>query len=78
VVKEPVAFTAVVVASCAIMYAFSACAPATSPAATEAAYTAELLRCVDKSATLAESKACRRNVNAKWGIVETVRDGGAE
>ena len=44
-----------------------------SPAATgaEAAYAASLLRCVDKSTTLAESKACRALVDAQY-----LKDGG--
>ena len=45
----------------------SACTPRT-PAQAEAAYTAEQLRCVDVSTTLAESKACRRAVDEKWGV----------
>lgn len=45
--------------------------------ATEAAYGADLLRCVDKATTLAESKACREQVDLKWGIVHTIaKDGG--
>ncbi len=45
-----------------------------TPAATgtEAAYTASLLRCVDKSTTLSESKACRALVDAQYGV----KDGG--
>lgn len=46
-------------------------------AAAEAAYTADHLRCVDKSATLAESRACRDAVDRKYGIVQTATDGGA-
>lgn len=34
----------------------------------ELAYRAELLRCVDKAETLAESKLCRRSADAKWGV----------
>jgi len=40
--------------------------------AAESAYTADLLRCVDQSATLAESKACRELVDARWGVTHTV------
>lgn len=43
------------------------CKPQT-PAQAEAAYTAEQLRCVDISTTLAESKACRKQVDEKWGV----------
>lgn len=49
------------------------CALLQSP---ETRYTMELLRCVDKATTLAESKACRRDVDLDWGIAQTVRDGG--
>lgn len=41
--------------------------------AVEATYTAELVRCVDKATTLAESKACRAQVDAKFGV-----DGGSD
>jgi hypothetical protein len=41
----------------------------------ETAYTAELLRCVDKAETLTESRACRRATDERWGIVEP-KDGG--
>jgi hypothetical protein len=44
-----------------------ACTPKT-PAQAEAAYTAEQLRCVDLATTLAESKACRKQVDEKWGV----------
>lgn len=39
--------------------------------AEESAYTAALVRCVDKAKTLEESKTCRRKVNADCGITET-------
>jgi hypothetical protein len=53
------------------------CAPTHLGAtAAESAYTAELLRCVDDSETLSESRACRARVNEHWGISETVTDGG--
>jgi hypothetical protein len=39
----------------------------------EVTYTAALLRCVDKSETLAESKACRSLVDAQFGV-----DGGGK
>jgi hypothetical protein len=59
---------------CAFAIATSALDIACAGAATEGAYTAALLRCVDKSATLAESKACRSGVDAQFGV----KDGGAE
>ncbi len=42
-------------------------------AAAEGAYTTELLRCTDRSKTLAESKACEREVDRRWKI-----DGGPD
>ena len=49
------------------------CALFASPEAAEAAYTADHLRCVDKSTTLAESHACRDAVDRRWGITHTLR-----
>ncbi len=46
------------------------CHGAMSPSEAEAAYTAQLLKCVDDARTLAESKACRQRVDAQWGITE--------
>jgi hypothetical protein len=40
----------------------------------EATYTTALLRCVDKSESLAQSKACRATVDAQFGV----KDGGKE
>lgn len=37
----------------------------------DAAYTAAQLDCVQKSKTLAESKACRAKVDLKWGISDS-------
>lgn len=59
--------------------AIAKCTACGTPAqdASEAAYTAALLRCVDKAETLAESRMCRRTVDAQWGITEVVaKDGG--
>ena len=44
--------------------------------AAESAYTGELLRCVDNANTLAESRACRADVDLRWGIVSVGKDGG--
>jgi hypothetical protein len=38
----------------------------------EVAFTAALARCVDKSPTRAESRACRADVHARCGITMTV------
>jgi hypothetical protein len=48
-------------------------APTEAQIATEAAYGASLLRCVEESNTLAESKACRAKVDAAWGISTAFR-----
>ncbi len=42
--------------------------------AAEAAYTAALVRCVDKAETLSESRACRSAVDAKWGLKDAGSD----
>lgn len=39
--------------------------------AAESAYTTALARCVDKATSLAESRACRKTVDAAYGITET-------
>lgn len=36
----------------------------------EAAYTAAQLRCVDQAQTLAESRACRAEVDRQWGLAD--------
>lgn len=54
----------------AILLLCRCAAPAKTAA--ESAYGASLLRCVDEAKTLAESKACRAAVDARWGV-----DGGA-
>jgi hypothetical protein len=65
----------------AVSSGMEACTPHrfddTAATAAESAYTADLLRCVDKAATLAESRACREVVDAKWGITHVrTKDGG--
>ncbi len=47
--------------------------PAGDVSSEELAYRGALLRCVDKATTLAESKACRREVDATLGVNQ---DGG--
>lgn len=44
-----------------------------SPASSEAAYTAEQLRCVDQSPNREASRACRAEVDKRWGV-----DGGGK
>ncbi len=55
-----------------LLLLLAACAIAPSTAV-ESAYTAELLRCVDKSKTVQESHACRQTVDAAFAV-----DGGAK
>jgi hypothetical protein len=38
------------------------------PTTAESAYTAALLRCVDKAETISDSKACRAQVDKQFGI----------
>lgn len=45
--------------------------PTAAQVAAEGAYTGELVACVEAAKTLADSKACRAEVNKRWGITET-------
>lgn len=47
--------------------------PSEAQVATEAAYGAALLKCVDEAKTLAESKACRAKVDEAWNVTSTFR-----
>jgi hypothetical protein len=49
------------------------CSSESKARAAEATYLGEHLRCVEEADTLAESKACRRGVDARWHV-----DGGAK
>jgi hypothetical protein len=55
------------------------CKPAADPSAlprfctSEELYTAELVRCVDRAETLAQSQQCRSAVDYRCGIVQTVK-----
>lgn len=78
-VRDTVAFVAFCVVLAFAVHVLTSCLRndyATSALAAEAAYTADLTRCVDKSTTLAESKACRREVDARWGITEVPKEAG--
>ncbi len=46
------------------------CLPAEDAGAIDAAYRAELVGCAVTAKTLAESKECRRQVNARYGLCE--------
>lgn len=39
-----------------------------TPAAAEANYTAQQLKCIDDATTREESRACRAEVDRKWGV----------
>lgn len=41
-------------------------------------YAAEHLACVDKHDTREEIDACRAAVRVRWGIAETIADGGRD
>jgi hypothetical protein len=43
--------------------------PTEAQRAAEGAYGAELLACVERANTLAESKACRAEVDKRWGVI---------
>lgn len=60
---------ALVLAACALVP--SCLKP--SPASSEAAYTAEQLRCVDQAPSREASRACRAEVDRRWGV-----DGGGK
>ena len=49
------------------------CSPVPASIAAESAYTASLLRCVDKAETADEAHACRAKVDKDWGIVSIGR-----
>lgn len=52
-----------------VMLALINCGPgAEAKSAAEAAYGAELLRCVDKAETRAEAEECRADVETRWGV----------
>lgn len=57
--------------SIAVAHCNTGCKPAQ---AADGAYQAELLNCVNKAKTLEESKACRKDVDKKFGV-STVRGG---
>ncbi len=55
---------------CLALLTLLACSPAET-------YTGALIRCVDQSDTLAESKACRQLVDSQYGVTVTVtKDAG--
>jgi hypothetical protein len=76
--QEMIAAVIVLVALLFILGHWCGCALFREPTMGEAAYTGELLRCVDEASTLAESRECRARVNARWRITETARDAGGD
>lgn len=56
-----------------VMLVLSVYGCAAAGPAYEAAYTAELLQCVDEAGTKEASRECRKAVDAKWHV-----DGGAK
>lgn len=74
---SPVVFLVAAVGLVAIGLGFCGCTPAADPNAlpkfctSEELYTAELLRCVDRAETLAQSQMCRQSVDYRCGIRQT-------
>jgi hypothetical protein len=50
--------------------------PSAVDVAAEGAYGAMLLDCIERANSLAESKACRAEVDRQWGVVQVATDGG--
>jgi hypothetical protein len=69
------ALFAVVAVLCAFAVDYcTGCTPReVKEAEAESAYLAEQLRCVDVAYTRQEADICRQQVQAKWGIAQTVR-----
>jgi len=44
----------------------------------DSTYLADQMRCVDNNDTRETIDACRKAVRERWGIAETVRDGGGQ
>jgi hypothetical protein len=59
-----------------MLFALAYCA-ANGKSAAEAAFTTELVGCVDRAATAHEARICHDDVYAKWGI-PIARDAGAD
>lgn len=68
------AWIAVHVVALGILAIGAACVPPSSSerAAAEAGYTAEQLACVEHAATREASRACRAEVDRRWGVVRPV------
>jgi hypothetical protein len=73
---SPVVFLVGLVGLVAIALNLCDCKPAAEPSAlprfctSEELYTAELVRCVDRAETLAQSQQCRSAVDYRCGIVQ--------
>lgn len=57
----------------AAMFAIGGCAHP-SPAMAEASYTAQLLECASNEPSRAASRACRAEVDRKWGVTDAGAD----
>lgn len=66
--KPEVYTTIVIVGALLFLASLAAAIFGCASGGAEAAYTGALVRCVERSATLAESKACRREVDRQWGL----------
>lgn len=76
-IRETVALGLGLLALVVIVVHCNGClSPETKAAIADSTYASEHLRCVDKHDTRAEIDACRKAVRIRWGIAETIRDGG--
>ncbi len=71
--KRSVAGIAVFATIAALGSCATGCAPVKGAAEVEAAHTAELTACSATAKTLAEAKACRREVNTRYGLCESAQ-----
>lgn len=78
--RETLAVSLLLVVALIIATKCTGCGPSqqAKEAAAEGAYAAEHLKCVDAYDTNEDINRCRSEVRRRWGIAETVRDGGSD
>lgn len=62
----------------AVLMYCAGCSREAKEAMADSSYAAEQLRCVDKYDTREQIDECRKLVRERWGVAETVHDGGAK
>lgn len=72
------AFMVLFVAYCVVTHCIGCASPQVKEAAAVGSDESAQLRCVDKNETKVSIEACRANVRAQFGIVETIRDAGGD